>query len=291
MKTCLCLFLVSCSWASAQSSDLFDKAPPPIDEALRARVKQFYDAHVSGKFREAFALVAEDSQDTFFAAGKQQYKTCETIRINYTEQYARATVIESCKSDWTWHGITTPTTFPLTSSWKLVDGQWYWSYVKPTIAPSPFSPTGYVSVPADQDSSGANASKPAVAADLRAMTEQILKLVKLDKNEVLLHADHTSKDTVHIRNEMPGQVTLSIDPLPLPGLKMTLTKTELKANEETDIVFEYRLDDATITCGECAQRVHSSMTAQIHVQPTGQMFPITINFATPKSGAIPLPKK
>src|SRR6266849_1458884 len=77
------LFLATCSLGFSQdSSDLFEKAPPPIDEALRARVDKFYQSYVTGKFREAFALVAEDSQDAYFAAPKPQFKKCETIRIN-----------------------------------------------------------------------------------------------------------------------------------------------------------------------------------------------------------------
>src|SRR5579885_1559929 len=87
-----------CCLAVAQdSSELFDKAPPPIDEALRARVHDFYQAHVSGKFREAFKLVADDSADVFFAAAKQQYKECDTARINYSENFTKALVWRRAK--------------------------------------------------------------------------------------------------------------------------------------------------------------------------------------------------
>lgn len=287
MKTLVVLFALSSPWAFAQeSSDLFEKAPPAIDEALRSRVNQFYQAFVTGKFREAFALVADDAQDAFFSSPKDQYKSCETIRIKYSEEFTKATVIESCKSDWVWHGIKTPTTFPLTSTWKRVDGQWSWYYVRPTLSPSPFSPTGYVNVDPAQP-----ASPSPLPTSMKDVAKDILAKVKVDKTSVLLHPNESSKDELHVTNDMPGEIALSLDPVPLPGLKIAPAKTLLPAKEQTVVVFEYNLDDATITCGECAKRVHDSLTTRLHIQPTGQVFDITINFSKPKSGEIALPKK
>ena len=83
---------------------MFDKAPPAIDEALRARVGKFYGAFIAGKFKDAYSLVADDSQDKFFELSKDQYKRCEIIKINYSENFTKAAVVTSCKSDWRWHG-------------------------------------------------------------------------------------------------------------------------------------------------------------------------------------------
>src|SRR5271165_1340666 len=115
----LCLFLIACVLASGQdTSDLFEKAPPPIDNALRARETQFYNAYTTGKFREAYPLVAEDSQDAFLGSSKETLKSCETLRIRYSENFTKADVVEGCKGEWTYHGVKTPTSFPLTSHWK-----------------------------------------------------------------------------------------------------------------------------------------------------------------------------
>lgn len=113
----------------------------------------------------------------------------------------------------------------------------------------------------------------------------------MDKNTIKLRGYETSKDELHVINEMPGQITLSIDPIAFPGLKITPGKTELQANEQTTIVFEYRLDDATIECGDCAKRVKSTLTAQLHVQPTGQIFPITVIFGIPPELEKQIPKQ
>src|ERR1700741_2577386 len=94
----LCPFLIACVFASGQDNpDLFEKAPPPIDEALRARVAQFYHAYTTGKFREAYPLVAEDAQDAFLGSSKDSLKSCETLRIKYSDNFSKADVVEACK--------------------------------------------------------------------------------------------------------------------------------------------------------------------------------------------------
>lgn len=280
-----------CLALGQETSDLFDKAPPPIDEALRARVTQFYQAHVSGKFREAYPLVADDAQDAYLTAPKQTFTSCEILRIRYSDNFSKADIVETCKGDWNYHGHKTPTSFPITSHWKVVDGQWYWYYVKPTMVPSPFSPTGWVTVPPDEPGQAAPSGLAAVLSNPTAAAKDILAKVKVDKTAIKLRGYETSKDELHITNEMPGPISLSFDPIAFPGFKITLAKTQLQANEQTTATFEYRLDDATIECGECAKRVKSTMTAQLHVQPTGQVFPITVTFGIPPELEKQIPKQ
>ena len=290
----LCPFLIAFALAPGQdNSDLFEKAPAPIDEALRARVTQFYNAYTSGKFREAYVLVAEDSQDAFLAASKDTMKSCDILRIKYSDNFTSADVVEGCKGEWVYHGVKTATSFPLTSHWKIIDGQWFWYYVKPTMVPSPFSPTGFIAVPSDTPAAvdPAAKSRPAIPANPMEAARGILSKVRIDKTAIKLRGYETSKDELHVINEMPGQISLSIDPIPFPGLKITPGKTVLQANEQTTIVFEYRLDDASIECGDCAKRVKSTLTAQVHIQPTGQLFPITVTFGIPPELEKQIPKQ
>jgi hypothetical protein len=288
----LCPLLIVGALASGQdNSDLFEKAPPPIDEALRARVTQFYQAYMSGKFKDAYPLVADDSQDAFFALSKETVKSCDILRIKYADDFTKADVVEACKGEWNYHGTKTATSFPLTSHWKIADRQWYWYYVKPTTSPSPFSPTGFSSISPDSHADGTAKPLPVIPANPLEAARNILSRVKVDKNTIKLRGYETSKDELHVTNEMPGQITLSIDPIAFPGLKITPGKTELQANEQTTIVFEYRLDDATIECGDCAKRVKSTLTAQLHVQPTGQIFPITVIFGIPPELEKQIPKQ
>src|SRR5438067_7758827 len=86
------VFLVSC--LSAQPpADLFHKAPPAVDEALRARISKFFQLHVEGKFRQAESLVAEDSKDFFYSANKPKYLGYEIRDIAYTDDFTKAKAV------------------------------------------------------------------------------------------------------------------------------------------------------------------------------------------------------
>jgi hypothetical protein len=196
-------------------------------------------------------------------------------------------VVTSCKSDWRWHGAVTLTTFPLTSNWLLVDGQWYWHFVRPTMVPSPFSPTGFVPVPPDNKTDNAGL----VPKNLAATAQVILAQVTVDKAYAQLRSYETSEDTVRVRNGMPGAVSLRLDKPNLPGLKVTLGKTDLQAHEETTIVFEWRLDDPAIQCLDCAKRMSGHPILQLHVQPTGKVLPIGVVFQNVPSQISAPPQK
>jgi hypothetical protein len=286
MKTLAFASLLSLSVFASfgqDSSGSRDKVSPAVDEALRARVNKFYDAFIAGKFKEAYLLVADDSQDKFFEMSKDQYKSCDIIKIQYTENVTKATVVTSCKTDWRWHGAVTLTTFPLTSTWELVDGQWFWHFVKPTMVPSPFSPTGFVPVPPDSDTNNADL----IPKDIAAAGRGILSKIGIDRSSVRLLSNQRSLDVVHLRNDMPGEVHVKVDPLNTPGLKVSLGQTKLAAHEQTTILFEWSPDDPAIKCRECALRTNARTTVNVRIDPTGQVFPITVLLDNGSQGGNP----
>jgi hypothetical protein len=275
------LLLVSGLLGLAQdSTELVDKAPAPIEEALRARIDQYYHAFVVGKFKEAYLLVAEDSQDAFFEADKDQYKACETVKIRYSDNFTKAVVVESCKTDWKWHGMVVPATFPITSHWKIEDGKWCWYYVRPTQVPFPFSPTGFMTVPPADAAPKDGAS--IIPSDLKGAAQSILAKVTVDKQSVRLRPDESSRDGIHVHNGMPGVIQLQMDQLAVPGLKVTLGKTDLGANDDTTVSFDYKPDPAN--------RVQGTTVLRLHVIPTGQTFSITVAFE-PVQPQNPAPKQ
>jgi hypothetical protein len=240
-------------------SELFDKAPPAIDDALHARVIQFYDLFIAGKFKDAYSLVADDSQDKFFELSKDQYKSCEVIKIRYSDNFTKA--------DWRWHGTVTLTTFPLTSNWEVIDGQWYWHWERPTMVPSPFSPTGFVPVPAE------SASPSLVPKDLQGAAREILAKVGIDKAIVRFRSLEPSQEVVHVRNDMAGQVSLKLIQPNVPGLKVSLPQTVLQAHEQTAMLVEWQPESP-------AKRIsgHPAVQFQLQIEPTGQLFPINVVF-------------
>ena len=47
-----------------------EASPPEVEQALCARIGEFYQDQVGGKFRQAEALVAEETKDYFYSASQ-----------------------------------------------------------------------------------------------------------------------------------------------------------------------------------------------------------------------------
>jgi hypothetical protein len=69
-------------------------APRQTDQALRSRVKEFYDLLMAHKARAAEALVAEDTKDYYYDSQKPEIKSfaIETITWGPSFRTAEATI-------------------------------------------------------------------------------------------------------------------------------------------------------------------------------------------------------
>jgi hypothetical protein len=262
---------LACAVFGQAPSDLFEKAPPPIDEALRARVTKFYQAHVDGKFRVADQVVAEDSKDAFFGADKTRYKAFEITKIAYSDQFTRARVITACDSEFVTVMSRFPVKMPLTTLWKLESGEWFW-YVEPR--PDGIdTPFGRMSAGKDGGRSPFPAKMPDAAA--------ILKQVKVDRTEVKLSSFEPASAEVTVSNQMPGSIGLSLSFSGFPGFKARLDRTGLGAGESAKILLECKPED---------RRPKPTLTLQLTVEPTGQVIPIRVLFAVPPEIEKTLPR-
>lgn len=287
MKTMhLFVLLLLVALASAQVSDVFDKAPPQVDDALRARVNLFYAAHVSGKFREAFKVVADDAQDDFLGASKDQYSACAISKINYSQNFAKATVTTACKGEYRWHGSRMPVTIPLLSTWKVVDGQWSWYHIKATEVETPWG----ISRETPENSIGP-AKMPSIPSDPDAAARDILSKVAIDKNLVELKGYETSKGEVHITNHMPGGVSITVDRMPYPGLTAKIDKPDLGQGGKATIVFAYEPNDPSIACVSCTSKAPlPTIMANVRVMPIAQVYQVQLTFAVDPEIQKQLPK-
>jgi hypothetical protein len=280
---------VFCGLALAQDepSDLFDKAPPAIDEALRTRVSAFYQAHVDAKFRAADQYVAEDSKDAFFVAQKPHYKSCQIAKITYSENFTKATAVTSCKDEISFRGQHFTATMPMASQWRIEDGQWFWYYVQRSEKETPFG-----TMKASPES-GEQTSAPAIPSDPLLAARAILARVTVDATAVTVDQTRSSTQEIHVKNGMVGPITLSVDPTGVPGLTMKPVKSEVPAGEETSVMVAFNFDDPAILCQECLVNpgVRPPATVLIHVEPTAQQFPVQINFTQPGPKNQPGPKK
>lgn len=286
LARCCILPLICTAVAFPQSSDLFDKAPPEIDEALRARVMIFYGAHISGKYRDALKVVADDAMDDFLAGNRDSYTACEVSKINYSDNFSKAAVTTACKGEMRFRGTRMPVTMPLLSTWKVVDGEWFWYHIKQDSVVTPFG----ISRAFPGDAAGSTPA-PAIPADPMAAAQNILKMVSIDGNAVQLKGYEASKGELHVVNNMPGNVTVTVDKLPVAGTHVQVTPSELGSKDKATIVFSYDPNDPSITCSECTAKVAlPTLTANVRILPTGQVFPVKVTFAIPPEQEKLLPK-
>jgi hypothetical protein len=281
-----------CFLAFSQDNVPSESAPPEVDQALRARVTQFYSANISGKWRDAFQVVADDMQNEYLAASKDTYDRCDTIKITYGDNFTKATVRENCHGEYRWHNTHIPATIPLTSTWKLVDGQWFWYYLKPTEVMTPW---GLSAIPPDDPkapgSSGVNTKIETVLKDPASMAKEILGQIKVDKKEIHLLGYETSREELHISNTMPGTISVQISSPPVPGFRIKQASADIAPKETSAIVFEYDTEEAKKQCGECYKLPKPKLTANIRIDPTAQVFQIKITFAIPPDLEKQLPKE
>jgi hypothetical protein len=201
-------------------ADLFNRPPADVDRALRARITEFYQDHVDGKFRQAEALVAEDTKDFFYTHNKPRYLSFEIQSINYSEGFTRAKATILCEQYVMIPGFTDkPLKVPTPSTWKVVDGQWYWYVDQEALRDSPFGKM--------TPGPGASTGLPALPSPNEMMF--IFSQVKADKTAVSLKPGVPEQIT--LTNSAQGLLSLSLTGT-VPGVDAKLDRMNLGAGEK-----------------------------------------------------------
>jgi hypothetical protein len=259
--------LLSASAMAQAPSDLFQKAPPEVDQALRERAAAFLQAHVDGKFRLADQFVADESKDAFFEAHKRRYRDFEIAKITYSENYTKAVILAVCGTEMQlpMNVRPIPVKMPVSMYWKILDGKWFWY-----LPPAPVSrdtPFGKMT-PGPDDPRGAGA--PGGLAQAPSL-DQLSQLVAIDRPVVNLSATAPSSVVV-LSSRMPGKVTAAIEGAVPKGLDAKLDRSELKTGETAKL---------TLKLVDAAMIGSSSYTVRLRVDPLNQVFPIRVNIILP----------
>jgi hypothetical protein len=252
------LLAVFATGSFAQNAgDLFNKPPADVDQALRARISEFYDLHVKGEFRKAEALVAEDTKDLYYNSRKTKYLSFEIARIDYSDNFTRAKATVLCEQPIMLPGFMgKPMKVPTPSTWKLVDGTWYW-YVDPeSLRMTPFGKM----TPGPPRESGPVPASKSIPDIPTSVPDYIYKLVKADKASVTLKAGESEQVT--ITNGAPGAMNISLTGS-VPGVEVKLDRTVLNAGEKAVL---------TVQAGYDAK----SGVLSIQVEQTNQVIPIQV---------------
>jgi len=260
-------------WAQT-AAELFEKAPPELDKALRERIAFFYQCHVDGKFRQADQVVAEDSKDAFFAAEKPRYRGFEIVRIVYSENFTRARAVVAVDTDFMAPGIgKMAVKAPLVSLWKLENGQWWW-YVDPNAGRQ--TPFGTMR-PGEGSSAPFHLNIPTRPED----AVRLLGKVTANKTEVRLSSYEPASDEVVLTNHMPGQVDLRLEYNGFPGFEARLERQALRANESVKLLLRVEPQDKS---------PKPTLTVNVRVEPLNQVIPIRVTFAVPPEVEKALPR-
>jgi hypothetical protein len=233
-------------------ADLFNRAPADVDQALRARITEFFHYHVTGEHRKAEELVAEDTKDYFYDGNKPRYLSFEIGKIEYSDGYTKAKAMVTVKMPVMLPGFNGKVMeIPTASYWKLIDGKWYW-YVD--MAMRNASPMGEMK-PGPPKADGAP-PRPVIAVSM----EELFAQVKADKGAVEVKAG--SPDQVVITNGMVGPINLTVQGK-IDGIEAAFDRAEIKPGEK-----------ATLTVRAANEAKGGALS--VRVQQTGQTIPVQV---------------
>jgi hypothetical protein len=257
------------------------QAPPPeVEQALRARVTEFLQYHVDGNFRKAYDMVAEDTKDHYFNAGKAQLLGFKIDDIKFTDNFTKASVVATMSKTVNVAGTVLPVSLPSTITWKIENGKWVWyAEVNPAAAWStPLGlgapPPGAAAPAKSNDTAGSPLPKNLNDQTIAAVGRSILQQVSVDKKAITLAADKASEETVVLHNGMPGSVQVELTAPEIPGFSVKLSQAIVRAAGDVQVVFRYEPGDRTARL--------DPISVLLTVQPLNQPFPIQVNFAGSK---------
>jgi len=218
-------------------------APPPeVDQALRARVSEFFQDYVDAHFRQGEALVAEDSKDYYYNSPKTQFKSFKIDGVSWAADFSKARVIVVVERTWEVQpALKSLSVVPLATSWKIENGKWVWfNDPAPDAWVTPMGPSDVKKLQKDKQEADSVVPKDLSQAAIQAQAKQILMGAgTLDKTFVNLLPDKDSSDQVVFTNQSSGPVKLSVEGSGVNGVTAVLDKTDLGAGEKATLKVSY----------------------------------------------------
>src|SRR5579863_4791538 len=184
------------AWAQQPSPAAAD-----AEAALRARVEQFYKLQVDKKFRQAEALVAEESKDDYYNRSKLDIKEFSIEDIQLLDDNSRARVTLKGNIVIKIPQLANQTfDMPLITSWKMENGQWVWYIDRERSSQTPF---GRI------DPSKGAARSPVDLPPVKIDVATLMNQVTLDSTSVILNATNPLQ-TITVSNNLPGAIQLEL---------------------------------------------------------------------------------
>jgi hypothetical protein len=212
------------------------QAAPAADEAKQAligRVQDYYRLMVDKKYRQAEAMVADESKEDYYNGKKPDIRGFDVMSVALGEGQTTATVTIKAKVRMLMPGAGAQIfDMPSPTYWKLENGQWCW-YVPEEVKRS--TPFGKLNT-AEGAGETRTLNEKGKAPEFNALLGQ----VTIDKTAVSLSAE-APEQTIVIENGLPGPLTLRVDPHAdvIKGLKVTVDKLNLGSGEKGTVVLHW----------------------------------------------------
>lgn len=213
----------------------FNRPPAGVDEALRARILEFYNLEQAGRFRQAESLVCEDSRDRYYDMEKQRWTSVELIQTLYEEGFTRARATMALGTTMPTFSGPIPVKAPLTSLWHFENGAWCRYIPEPSKdgVPSPFGIMRPSAGPSSAPTPfGAGVPVPP------SSPQELASMVKLSRAAVSLPVAGGT-ETVEILNGMPGRVDVRMACPSVAGLQCKLSSEALSKGGKATLTLTY----------------------------------------------------
>ena len=281
---CVLFLLAGSAWGQSTPTprgfgELFNQAPPHIDQALRERVQQFYKFHQDKKWRAADQLVHEDAKDIFFMGDKITFRDFKIVGVTYEENFTFARVVVDIDTDMFFPGFgQMKVNRPLSSTWKLDKDQWWWHAV-------PFDPSVGKNSPFNQMFKGSQAGgaepvdpkaavlgTPQSMEDFKRVISELKNRVTVDKSEFVFPSNEPAQGEIIVSNRWDGPVHLSIDLPDFPGLSLRIDQPVLAAGKTASVKILSRPE---------TRGAKPSVVARLTVEEISKVVPIQITYLPP----------
>jgi hypothetical protein len=198
--------------AQTPAVEVTKPAEPPadVDQALRARAKEFLQYNVEGNYRKAFEMVAEDSKDFYFGMAKPKYLSFELTAINYTDNFTKAEVKGSVKKVVMFAGREVEMPIPVSDTWEMRDGKWMWAHKESKSIETPF---GTVTIDPSAKPAASAVPKDMSMDAARSAEKQLVVQTGVSKESLSFTRGKAGSDEVVFHNGLNGFVKVLATPL------------------------------------------------------------------------------
>lgn len=263
----LTLAFAFCAAAAEETEPKYSaSAPAAVKESLEARVRTFYELFQGGKFRDAEAIVAEESRDIFYVAPKSRIFGFDIKSLTFTEDFQSAKAFVACKMVVPMLGSQT-FDIPVTSEWRWQNGDWFIRF-GPRVSPDGTIQTPFGPMKSNADTGAPPSGGTPPPAVLRPTLESLKEMFSVDRSELRMSGSEPGEQTISIRNRAAGALNLSMRSSLPPGLQVELPE-RVEAGAEGEVRFVY-------TPGE--EPLEGRHSVELIVLPLNQVLKISIDF-------------